>query len=29
MLAGMFGTDIFNATTRAVTGQSFDDYMVT
>lgn len=29
MLAGMFGADAFNATTRAVTGQSFDDYMVT
>lgn len=29
MVAGMFGADVFNATTRAITGQSFDDYMVT
>jgi hypothetical protein len=28
ILAGMFGADVFNATNRAVTGQSFDDWMV-
>lgn len=28
VLAGMFGADVFNATNRAVTGQSFDDWIV-